>query len=371
MFRLRFLVFFVLFRNLCCLLLSGDLFRVYGLGFNLGVMIALQILVGICLSWFFFRCIIPQNWIFTLLIHLEFDLGFIIRSLHIIFTSLLYFLLYIHIIKVIFLCLIFDSSMLVWFFGFLIFIFILIIAFIGYTLPCTSMSYWGLTVFSNILATIPLIGIYICQWIWCSEFINDFTLLKLHSIHIFLPFVLLFLIGAHFFVLHYFLSSDGLLDRFPFYYERFFFFLLYYLRDLFLIINILCFLIYYICIYWFFVFHEESWIIVDTLKTSDKILPEWFFLSFFGFLKSVPDKFMVLFLLFVLCFALFLFILNCILIFIYCRSSLLWMSLSLVLFYYLCVGGFLSLYVVLCFPLWMEIQFWVLLLFCFIVCRLD
>lgn len=40
------------------------------------------------------------------------------------------------------------------------------------------------------------------------------------------------------------------------------------------------FTIYFICINWYFVFHEESWIIVDTLKTSDKILPEFFFLSF-------------------------------------------------------------------------------------------
>jgi hypothetical protein len=76
-------------------------------------------------------------------------------------------------------------------------------------------------------------------------------------------------------------------------------------------------------------------------------------------------------LLFVLLFALFLFVLNCILVFVYCRSSFMWWGLSFVLFYYLCMSGFLSLYVVLCFPLWMEIQFWVLLLFCFVVCRLD
>lgn len=145
----------------------------------------------------------------------------------------------------------------------------------------------------------------------------------------------------------------------------------YYLRDLFLFFNILLGLCYFVCINWYFVFHEESWIVVDILKTSDKILPEWFFLTFFGFLKSVPDKFMGMFLVVILLFALFLFIMNCILIFTYCRSSILWFSMSLILIFYLCLSGFLSLYVVLCYPIWMEIQFWVLLLFCFIVCRLD
>lgn len=141
------------------------------------------------------------------------------------------------------------------------------------------------------------------------------------------------------------------MDRFAFYYERYFFFMLYYLRDLYLVLNMFFLFTYFICIYWYFVFHEESWEIVNILKTSDKILPEWFFLSFFGFLKSVPDKFMGLFLLFVLLFALFLFVLNCILVFVYCRSSFMWWGLSFVLFYYLCMSGFFVIVCCVVFPI--------------------
>jgi ubiquinol-cytochrome c reductase cytochrome b subunit len=190
-------------------------------------------------------------------------------------TSFIFLILYIHIFKVIFLCLLFDSHLLVWGIGFIIFILVIVIAFLGYILPCTSMSYWGLTVISNVLATVPIIGVYLCNWVWGSEFINDYTLVKVHSIHIFLPFLLGFVVIAHFFALHYFLSSDGLMDRFAFYYERYFFFMLYYLRDLYLVLNLFFVFIYFICIYWYFVFHEESWEIVNILKTSDKILPEF------------------------------------------------------------------------------------------------
>ena len=108
----------------------------------------------------------------------------------------------------------------------------------------------------------------------------------------------------------------------------------FYLRDCFLFLNILFVILYLVLLNWYFVFHEESWVIVNVLKTSDKILPEWFFLFLFGFLKSVPDKFMGLFILVLLLFSFFLFILNSILWFSYCRLSFLWYGLSFVLLVY-------------------------------------
>lgn len=351
-------------------MLSGCLFRIYGVGFSLAFFICMQIICGACLAWIFFSCFICTNWYFVLFLW-DFDLGFVIRSVHVVFTSLLYFLLYVHIFKCIVLIILFDSHVLVWFIGFLLFIFLIIIAFIGYVLPCTMMSYWGLTVFSNILATVPVLGLWLCYWIWGSEFINDFTLVKLHVLHVLLPFLLIMVLIIHMFALHYFLSSDAFCDRFAFYCERVCFAMWFYLRDLFLAFNILMVVMYFIFINWYFVFHEESWVIVDTLKTADKILPEWFFLFLFGFLKAVPDKFMGLFLMVILLFALFMFILNCILWFVYCRSSLLWLTYSFLLFYAIWMSGFLALYVVLCYPIWMELQFWVLLLFLLLVCRLD
>lgn len=370
MFRIRFVLFFILFRNVCNLITSGCIYRIYGLGFSLAGAMAVQIISGICLSCMFFNCYLSLNWYFILFLW-DFDLGFIVRSLHICFTSLIYFLMYLHIVKAIVLLILFDSHILVWFIGFILYVFIILIAFIGYVLPCTMMSYWGLTVFSNILATVPIFGNWLCCWIWGCEFINDFTLLKLHSLHILLPFILLLVIVLHFFCLHYFMSSDGFSDRFTFYVERLIFCMWFYIRDCFVFLVIILVFSYFVILNWYFVFHEESWVIVDVLKTSDKILPEWFFLFLFGFLKSVPDKFMGLFLLVSLLISLFIFILNCVLWFSYCRISLIWFSLSFCLLYMIWMSGFLSLYVILCYPIWMEIQFWVMLLFMFIILRLD
>ena len=109
--------------------------------------------------------------------------------------------------------------------------------------------------------------------------------------HILLPFVSLFLVVLHFLFLHFFLSSDGFYDRFSFYYEKAFFFSYFFFRDLSALLLIGTFYLYFLVIFWTFVFHEESFILVDIMKTSDKIIPEWFFLTFFGFIKAVPDKF--------------------------------------------------------------------------------
>jgi ubiquinol-cytochrome c reductase cytochrome b subunit len=106
-----------------------------------------------------------------------------------------------------------------------------------------------------------------------------------------MPFIFIFFVVAHFFCLHYFMSSDGFYDRFALYVERLLFYVWYLMRDLFFLLFFFVLLIYVIFIWWYFVFHEESWLICNVVQTSEKIIPEWFFLSFFGFLKSVPDKF--------------------------------------------------------------------------------
>merc|ERR1712178_381061 len=101
-----------------------------------------------------------------------------------------------------------------------------------------------------------------------SDFIQDFTLVKCHIVHIVLPFVVFLLIFLHFFVLHYYMSSDGFLDRFVFYVERLVFFTFVCLRDFFFLFCFFCVCGVVCALLWFFVFHEESFILCNVLKTS-------------------------------------------------------------------------------------------------------
>merc|ERR1712031_93400 len=161
-----------------------------------------------------------------------------------------------------------------------VFVCCVLLTFLGYVLPCTQMSYWGLTVFSNLFTAVPLFGSLLVSWFWGSDFIQDFTLLKCHILHIVLPFVFLLFVCLHLFVLHFYMSSDGFLDRFCFYCERLIFCAFVLVRDLFFCVFFCCLFVFCVLVVWFFVFHEESFILCNVLKTSDKILPEWFFLLF-------------------------------------------------------------------------------------------
>jgi ubiquinol-cytochrome c reductase cytochrome b/c1 subunit len=109
-------------------------------------------------------------------------------------------------------------------------------------------------------------------------------------------------------------------------------------------------------IYWDFVFHEESFESTNVVKTPDKIIPEWFFLTFFGFIKCIPSKLGGLGLLVLSILALFsaIFFVVTPLMFLNNRSPLV-STVSLV-FYVLSVIGILSTNVVLCFPFIQYLQ---------------
>jgi quinol-cytochrome oxidoreductase complex cytochrome b subunit len=192
--------------------------KLFSFGFNLAIIIAIQIISGIVISWTYSN---EWNKIFETTYYSvsNYEIGCMVRAVHITGTSVVYAILYVHIFKVLYLAIIFDLSMIVWTIGMIIFILLIIIAFLGYVLPMSQMSYWGLTVFSNILSAIPVVGNIVVTWLWGSEFICNESLIKIHTIHIVMPMVTILVILAHIIFLHHFLSSDAI-DRYSFYIER-------------------------------------------------------------------------------------------------------------------------------------------------------
>lgn len=53
----------------------------------------------------------------------------------------------------------------VWNVGVIIFLVMIITAFLGYVLPWGQMSYWAATVITNLLSAIPYIGGDLVQWV--------------------------------------------------------------------------------------------------------------------------------------------------------------------------------------------------------------
>merc|ERR1711977_343989 len=89
-----------------------------------------------------------------------------------------------------------------WITGIILYLMLIVIAFLGYVLPWGQMSYWGATVITNVLSFIP----DIVEWICGSFFVYNPTLNRFFILHFLFMCLLLF----HIFYLHLLGSSNPL-----------------------------------------------------------------------------------------------------------------------------------------------------------------
>lgn len=116
-----------------------DLSKLFSIGFNLGICCSTQIVLGFMLCWVYSNSL---NDAFQIMYSInDNDFGSIMRLSHSTMASMIYVLLFIHMGKVYIYNLVFDSSILVWMSGVLIFIILIVLTFLGYVLPMTQMSY--------------------------------------------------------------------------------------------------------------------------------------------------------------------------------------------------------------------------------------
>lgn len=192
-----------------------------------------------------------------------------------------------------------------------------------------------------------------------SGFINDNSVIKVHSIHLVFGWIIIPLVIIHFFVLHIILSSDNY-DRGILYleYSMFTYWLL--LRDITCMMIVLQLITYTTLIAWDFVFHEESFQMAVPTRTSDKVIPEWFFLFLFGCVKSVPDKGCGVFLLLVVLMLFFVFCWNVV-----CFGLFVLVKCSFVCFVYF-VLVMILLFLLSLYSIWVSIVFPVSFGLCFV-----
>ncbi len=93
-----------------------------------------------------------------------------------------------------------------WILGVFIFLAMMATAFLGYTLPWGQMSFWGVTVITNLFSSldevIPGLGTIIVTWLWGGYSVSGATLNRFFSLHYLLPFVIFGLVVLHVWALH-------------------------------------------------------------------------------------------------------------------------------------------------------------------------
>ncbi len=132
--------------------------------------------------------------------------GWMLRNFHAVGASMFFIAVYIHIFRGLYYGSYKAPREVLWILGVLIFLVMMATAFMGYALPWGQMSFWGVTVITNLFSSlneiIPGLGTAIVEWLWGGFSVSGTTLNRFFALHYLLPFVLFGIVVLHIWALH-------------------------------------------------------------------------------------------------------------------------------------------------------------------------
>lgn len=212
--------------------------------------------------------------------------GWLLRYMHMNGASFFFIAVYIHIYRGLYYGSYKQPRELLWMFGVLIFLLMMATAFMGYSLPWSQMSGWGVNVITNLFSAVPIVGDDIVTWLWGGPSVGNPTLNRFFALHYLLPFVIFAVVFLHVWALHVTGSNNptGIepktkKDTVPFhpYYT---------IKDTF---GLGVFMFVFLAVVFYAplaLTHSDHFKPFDSLVTPEHIVPEWYFLPFYAILKS-------------------------------------------------------------------------------------
>ncbi len=257
---------------------------------NFGVLalfcLIIQLITGIFLAMHYVAS--PEQ-AFNSVEHIMRDVnyGWLLRYLHANGASMFFLVVYVHLFRSLYYGSYMYPRQFLWCSGVIILLIMILTAFMGYVLPWGQMSYWAATVITKLASAIPYIGDYIVYWLWGGFSVGGPTLNRFFSFHYLLPFILTALVIGHILILHEVRSNNPTGINSPDYIQ----FTPYYtIKDVLGIILFWMFFSFFLYYAPNYLGHPDNYIKANPMVTPGHIVPEWYFLPFYGILRSVPDK---------------------------------------------------------------------------------
>lgn len=252
-----------------------------------GLCLVMQIVTGVFLAMHYAAHV---DVAFASIEHIMRDVnyGWLMRYAHANGASMFFVLVYIHMYRGLYYGSYMHPREHLWMSGVLLFILMMATAFLGYVLPWGQMSLWGATVITCLFSAIPYIGESITYWLWGGFSVSNATLNRFFSLHYLIPFLIAAVACVHLALLHVNGSNNPLgVDAGD---TRIAFYPYFYVKDLF------SFVLFMIVFSGFIFFapnllnHPDNYNMANALITPPHIVPEWYFLSFYAVLRSIPNK---------------------------------------------------------------------------------
>nr|ABF13396.1 cytochrome b [Philypnodon macrostomus] len=257
----------------------------WNFGSLLGLCLAAQLVTGLFLAMHYTADVTMA---FSSVAHIcrDVNFGWLIRNMHANGASFFFICLYLHIGRGLY----YGSYLYkeTWNIGVVLFLLVMMTAFVGYVLPWGQMSFWGATVITNLLSAVPYVGNTLVQWIWGGFSVDNATLTRFFTFHFLFPFVVAAVTILHLLFLHETgsnnpvgLNSDA--DKIPF-------------HPYFTYKDLLGFAIMLLALTALALFapnylgDPDNFTPANPLVTPPHIKPEWYFLFAYAILRSIPNK---------------------------------------------------------------------------------
>ncbi len=219
--------------------------------------------------------------------------GWLIQPMHAVGASFFFLVMFIHLGRGMVYGSYKSPRALLWLIGCALFMVLVIAGFTGYLLPWGQMSYWAAQVITEVFSAVPVVGQTLVEWVRGSFVVSDATLSRMFAYHIVLvPILFIMLTVVHITALHKVGSGNptGIeidkkeKDKFATFHP------LSTAKDAWF--GLLVLMVFFAFV--FFAPHYftpvAQFIEANPLQTPPEIVPEWYFLSMFAILRSIPDK---------------------------------------------------------------------------------
>nr|AFU06468.1 cytochrome b [Belonesox belizanus] len=257
----------------------------WNFGSLLGSCLIIQILTGLFLAMHYTSDISTA---FSSVAHIcrDVNFGWLIRNMHANGASFFFICIYLHIGRGLY----YGSYLFkeTWNTGVMLLLLVMMTAFVGYVLPWGQMSFWGVTVITNLLSAVPYMGNSLVQWIWGGFSVDNATLTRFFAFHFLFPFIVAGTTIVHLIFLHETgsnnptgLNSDADKISFHPYFSY---------KDLLGFLFLLTALVALALFSPYLLGDPENFTPANPLVTPPHIKPEWYFLFAYAILRSIPNK---------------------------------------------------------------------------------
>ncbi|KGI55658.1 cytochrome b [Campylobacter sp. MIT 97-5078] len=230
----------------------------------------------------------------------EVEYGWLWRHMHGVAASVIFLIIYIHMLTGIYYGSYKRGREMIWLSGMLLFVVFSAEAFSGYMLPWGQMSYWAAQVITNLFGGVPFIGDALVVWIRGDYAVSDPTLTRFFMLHVcLLPIVIIMIIVFHFYSLRIPHVNNEIAEELDFDIEAekykngdtkgskvIPFWPAFLSKDFMYISLFMIFFFYLVSFKFSFAMDPINFDPADSLKTPAHIYPEWYFLWSYEVLRG-------------------------------------------------------------------------------------